>query len=1364
MYTRTLGVERSDLMKYQTRVFDAVYPEDRASFRDLLESSKDTSDEFTTELRFRYAGKSLQWLRLRGRRIAKSVDCTVFYIAIEDITNRREMELRLKSENEFCRMLMKTSDVLVFDYSIKADTMSLQYVANEGNLVNLHIDDYIKNDLTCFIYPEDREGVRNLFPNGEYKDDGHFECRIKTPYDNSFPWRRVTYSCIKDESGNKTNVVGQILNIDEQKRREKLLERLNKMLSRGRVYDSDIVSGVFNHMYQVEDTHKAIESILAFLGESYNASRVYIAEYNRESLRCDINFEWLCDGVTSIKDATGGYEFSNEEEMEQSVKRFDRDGIYIAKDISLCAPALKSIFTRLGVRSSVQFAMYNQGELVGFISFDNNASSSLPTREMTGTLLLICQVIGVFIEKNTAQYKISYSEEFIDAIDKNPSLIYIVDSDNFNLIYKNAKVREYLAGVADATCHKVFANKDIPCKGCPLVHYKNTGEIVATQLLRPDGVWVLVQAIPIRWRNRERIMMFSTDITSQKKAEESLHVSDETLALSMEQMGRNICVYHVASHTLKLPEKFAQIWGVASCVNVPEEMIKLLGMDPDSEYTNGYREFFATIDSGQKTGTGEFPFPGRDGRTIWYRFEFVSVFNEAGEPVQAVISFEDTTSYHEENRRLNIEIDRLIAAVRSVYPLTISANLTDNYYNTINREEHPIKRFPMDGEYDMLAESCLRCLRPEDHKAFLDIFSRERLISIYRNGEKSCRAEFVERCDDDVWRWMEIVVLFIDSPYDNDVNCLMLVRGIDKQKSLEEQLRMLLRHTDEELQFQRDYSRVIDDTILAQIIITSSETLEIIHMSGSLFKKYGYSDDEIQKSAQNRLRPFIYPPDFTTATSQMRKVSEQNVSYLEQEYRIIKKDGSLAWVCIGSSLTRSYNGQLLYVSVMTDVTQRRSVELQLLKSDGFMKLASGLYNRVVYRYDVLSGRAIVINPELSEAAGLLSEYDGLPESVIKRGKILPESRDEVLRFFESIHAGESRGYARVRMNLKGENRWYEYNFRSMLDDDGVPVVTAISLLDISDAYEKELAYARYLVDTRTEEINSIGRIDADLTTDVVERQHTLPQGTGDMRGWRFNDAIRYLVRLFLQADDCEAAMSFYTREKLLEKVSAGETGVFGEHFVRYPDGSQHWIAIDIKFVKDPYTGNIKAFGYISDVTEEKTRDMDMRFRAETDQLSGLYNRGASEKYMKQMIDSARPCALIMLDLDDLKSINDTYGHAEGDRTITAIGGVLGTHFRKHDIAGRIGGDEFAVLLTDVSSPEPIKKVLNSLMDKLKSIRVGENDDVGICCSAGVAFTDKDCRDFDALYHRADRALYSVKRAGKGNYAFYSPEMEVDHPH
>lgn len=173
--------------------------------------------------------------------------------------------------------------------------------------------------------------------------------------------------------------------------------------------------------------------------------------------------------------------------------------------------------------------------------------------------------------------------------------------------------------------------------------------------------------------------------------------------------------------------------------------------------------------------------------------------------------------------------------------------------------------------------------------------------------------------------------------------------------------------------------------------------------------------------------------------------------------------------------------------------------------------------------------------------------------------------------------------------------------------------------------------------------------------------------------------------------------------------------------------------------------------------EEITRQM------EQDALTGLYNRMTLiENIKKSLLHSENTvCALFMVDIDGFKHINDTLGHIFGDSTLKEIADHINHVFRKSDIKGRLGGDEFMILLLDVPSEQLVLQRAASLCQEVASITSINGQELSISCSIGIAFYPRHGYSFEDLYERADAALYQAKAFGKNQYIVYENQME--HP-
>jgi diguanylate cyclase (GGDEF)-like protein len=153
-------------------------------------------------------------------------------------------------------------------------------------------------------------------------------------------------------------------------------------------------------------------------------------------------------------------------------------------------------------------------------------------------------------------------------------------------------------------------------------------------------------------------------------------------------------------------------------------------------------------------------------------------------------------------------------------------------------------------------------------------------------------------------------------------------------------------------------------------------------------------------------------------------------------------------------------------------------------------------------------------------------------------------------------------------------------------------------------------------------------------------------------------------------------------------------------------------------------------------------------RARLDPLTGLLNHQAFTKELASEIERARRyshgLALVFLDVDDFKAVNDTLGHPEGDQVLRRFARVLRDSLRSSDLAGRMGGDEFAACLVE-SDPEAAGLLVSRLVDRLDELAATDELPAGFSISPGVAHYPTEAADADALFRLADERLYAAKR-------------------
>lgn len=213
----------------------------------------------------------------------------------------------------------------------------------------------------------------------------------------------------------------------------------------------------------------------------------------------------------------------------------------------------------------------------------------------------------------------------------------------------------------------------------------------------------------------------------------------------------------------------------------------------------------------------------------------------------------------------------------------------------------------------------------------------------------------------------------------------------------------------------------------------------------------------------------------------------------------------------------------------------------------------------------------------------------------------------------------------------------------------------------------------------------------------------------------------------------------------------------GELHNRKKNGDLYWEIASIAPVKQG-DGNFSHYVAVKEnITDLKKAEAHIRHMATHDALTGLPTKTLCKDRFSIAIGSARrnkkEVALIFIDLDGFKGVNDTLGHNAGDRVLKETAKRLESRLRTSDTVSRVGGDEFLVLLTEVSSRQAVSNVANELIQAVAKPFYIDSEVVKIGASMGIALYPEHGDDFSSLTQAADQAMYTIKHSGKNNYGF-----------
>jgi diguanylate cyclase (GGDEF)-like protein len=257
------------------------------------------------------------------------------------------------------------------------------------------------------------------------------------------------------------------------------------------------------------------------------------------------------------------------------------------------------------------------------------------------------------------------------------------------------------------------------------------------------------------------------------------------------------------------------------------------------------------------------------------------------------------------------------------------------------------------------------------------------------------------------------------------------------------------------------------------------------------------------------------------------------------------------------------------------------------------------------------------------------------------------------------------------------------------------------------------------------------------------------------------DTVDLLDRPFTDLISTEGADGSATSERTLGFYLSSHVA-FQDLIVRAKTKNEIWWSISGRPVHNEL-GHFFGFrGFASDLTQMRQSEVELDRLARQDALTGLANRQALRRALDDALVGAvrrkHRCSVFLLDLDRFKAVNDTLGHPAGDTLLRLVALRLRDVIGKAGQVGRLGGDEFEVVLPSTSDKDELSKLAQGIIDSLSRPYTINGTAVSIGASVGIVTSDYDDRTSDDLMRDADLALYAAKAAGKGCFRFFEPEM------
>ncbi|NLA76696.1 MAG: PAS domain-containing protein, partial [Clostridiales bacterium] len=605
-------------------------------------------------------------------------------------------------------------------------------------------------------------------------------------------------------------------------------------------------------------------------------------------------------------------------------------------------------------------------------------------------------------------------------------------------------------------------------------------------------------------------------------------------------------------------------------------------------------------------------------------------------------------------------------ALSKVYPLCLSVNLTQNTYNYLQYKDYMLQDKTHDsGVFDSLIERTVNTILPDQQFLFGGRLSRQAILNAFEKGEREVYEEFRQRGDDGIYRWASFRVMRVDNPENSDVCAIVFVRVIDEQKKIEMQLKTLLDATQQNMQGFVARCRITPDNV------------ELIEASNKFYEYFTSTLDEYETS----LFPRIPPEQKEEFFGVFYKLAdaEQQISYTFRDRTPTRGD---VWVQIDAScIGRDDDGYPLYHGVLTDITH--IVKLQKQLEESVEELKSKNSELEEFYHTIIIGVAkfvddgnytlIFANENFYDMMGY-TERDFKENFNSNASRIVFDKDVDGIRFSSVPGEVFSNRYRVVKKD--GSIMWVRMD-ASLTGEmyEGHPVYYAFyTNIDKQVEQERDMMRQQYFSSLITSSIAGGTAISRDENERPILY---VGESLLDFLGYTADEfAAKYKDRLvnLVMPDDYDEAKKRYD-----EQSASGDYYEL-EYKVKKSDDSIIWVMEKGRKSTDD-NGDPINISVILDITDRKLQQAQLLRKSQTDMLTGIYNRSFLQEDVNEYLDlqmSKHSSALVILDLDNFKQVNDTYGHLEGDKVLKEVAQLLKSNFRDSDVVGRIGGDEFVV--------------------------------------------------------------------------------------
>ncbi|MDO9141763.1 MAG: PAS domain S-box protein [Methylobacter sp.] len=513
----------------------------------------------------------------------------------------------------------------------------------------------------------------------------------------------------------------------------------------------------------------------------------------------------------------------------------------------------------------------------------------------------------------------------------------------------------------------------------------------------------------------------------------------------------------------------------------------------------------------------------------------------------------------------------------------------------------------------------------------------------------------------------------------------------------------------------------------------------------------GYTEAEL---LQKNFQSITYPDDLDADLKLLQELAIGSRDSYQMEKRYFHKKGHIIWILLSGSAVRDATGNTLYfIGQIQDISKRKQDQAMQLENEQRLQFVLRGSQVGFWEWNIKTNE-VLRNERWAEILGYR----------------LDDIEYTVKQWLDFVHPDDrGRAWQSIQDHLEGLTPMHEAEYRMHCKDGSYKWILDRAQVVAWDAEQKPSRMCGTHADITGRKENEMALIESE------ERMRTLFESTSDAVMMLDNNSFFDCNQAALNMFGCDSKAVFISKHPAdlspMVQACGTDSKILANQYIEQAmrEGSAHfdWLhqRLDDGQVFDAEVLlNAISFGgqhllqaVVRDITERKRLLLELERQAHIDFLTGVSNRGyfiqQAEQELARTLRYGCDLSIFMLDIDFFKKINDTYGHKCGDLVLKKLAEICRTVLREVDIIGRIGGEEFAILLPETDKKQAVE-VAERLRQAIADAKVPIENGLPVCFTASIGVTSLKGKDenLDVLLSIADKALYQAKNAGRNQVA------------